>query len=180
MLDRSKLLLNSFISSKLVLLIISHFGPGEFQSRSVGSIKRLGGGHRLLGALRVLKRAPKQFFLEMLATGGGREKFSRRIIAKLHVFDQIFFKKIGNFYKKKGTFDVNLVFTATLACTKRALFITKKGTFHHKKGHFSSQKRALFITKKRGGAHALPPPPRFLRPCSRVPQEDLAVLFGRV
>jgi hypothetical protein len=30
---------------------------------------------------------------------------------------------------KKGTFDVNLVFTATLACTKRALFITKKGTF---------------------------------------------------
>jgi hypothetical protein len=30
---------------------------------------------------------------------------------------------------KKGTFDVNLVFTATLACTKRALFITKKGTY---------------------------------------------------
>ena len=30
---------------------------------------------------------------------------------------------------KKGTFDVNLVFTATLACTK-------KGTFYHKKGHF--------------------------------------------
>jgi hypothetical protein len=25
--------------------------------------------------------------------------------------------------------DVNIVFTATLACTKRALFITKKGTF---------------------------------------------------
>jgi hypothetical protein len=24
----------------------------------------------------------------------------------------------------------------------------KKGTFHHKKGHFSSQKRALSITKK--------------------------------
>ena len=31
--------------------------------------------------------------------------------------------------KKKGTFDLNLVFTATLACTKRAIFITKKGTF---------------------------------------------------
>ena len=28
----------------------------------------------------------------------------------------------------RGTFDVNLVFTATLACTKKALFITKKGT----------------------------------------------------
>jgi hypothetical protein len=32
---------------------------------------------------------------------------------------------------KRGTFDVNLVFTATLACTNR-------GTFHHKKGHFWS------------------------------------------
>jgi hypothetical protein len=44
----------------------------------------------------------------------------------LHVFDHIFLKtsKLPN---KKGTFDVNLVFTATLACTKRALFITKKG-----------------------------------------------------
>jgi hypothetical protein len=42
----------------------------------------------------------------------------------LHVFDHIFLKtsKLPN---KKGTFDVNLVFTATLACTKRALFITK-------------------------------------------------------
>jgi hypothetical protein len=47
-----------------------------------------------------------------------------------------FFKKTWKFPNKKGTFDVNLVFTATLACTKRALFITKKGTFHHKKGHF--------------------------------------------
>jgi hypothetical protein len=28
--------------------------------------------------------------------------------------------------KQKDTFDVNFVFTATLACTKRALFITKK------------------------------------------------------
>jgi hypothetical protein len=65
----------------------------------------------------------------------------------LHVFDQIFFKN-WEISKQKGTFDVNLVFTAILACTKRALFITKKGTFHHKKGHFSSQKRALFITKR--------------------------------
>ena len=64
-----------------------------------------------------------------------KKKFSRRSIPKLHVFDQIF-KKKWKFPNKKGTFDVNLVFTATLACTKSALFITKKGTFHHKKGHF--------------------------------------------
>ena len=41
--------------------------------------------------------------------------------------------------------DVNLVFTATLACTKRALFITKKGTFSP--------------LKKFGGARAPPPVP---------------------
>jgi hypothetical protein len=57
----------------------------------------------------------------MLATGG-----SRKIFPSYHTeiarFDQIFFKN--------GTFDVNLVFTATLACTK---------------GHFSSQKTALLV-----------------------------------
>jgi hypothetical protein len=37
-----------------------------------------------------LKRAPKKFFPEMLATGGGEEKFSRHTIPKLQVFDQIF------------------------------------------------------------------------------------------
>jgi hypothetical protein len=66
------------------------------------------------------------------------------------------FLKTWKFPNKKGTFDVNLVFTATLACTKR---------------HFSSQKRALFIKKATfsplkklgGGGHV--PPPRFLRPC---------------
>ena len=41
----------------------------------------------------------------------------------------IFLKKNIEISKQKGTFDVNLVFTATLACIKRALFITKKGTF---------------------------------------------------
>jgi hypothetical protein len=60
----------------------------------------------------------------------GGEQFSRRTIPRLHVFDQFFFKKTWKFPNKKGTFDVNLVFTAkftaTLACTKRALFITKK------------------------------------------------------
>jgi hypothetical protein len=46
----------------------------------------------------ILKRAPKKNFPEMLATGGGlggggeEEKFSRRTIPELHVFDQIFLK----------------------------------------------------------------------------------------
>jgi hypothetical protein len=76
----------------------------------------------------------------MLATGGGRgggKKFSRRTIPKLHVFDQIFFKNLEISKQKGHLSDVNLVFTATLiACTKRAFFVPKKGTFHHKKRHF--------------------------------------------
>jgi hypothetical protein len=36
----------------------------------------------------------------------------------------------SKFAHKKGTFDLNIVFTAILACTKRALFITKKGTLN--------------------------------------------------
>jgi hypothetical protein len=40
-----------------------------------------------------------------------------------------FFLKTSKFPNKKGTFDVNLVFTATLACTKRAVFIAKKASF---------------------------------------------------
>jgi hypothetical protein len=39
-----------------------------------------------------LKRAPKKFFPEML--GGEKEKFSRRTIPKLHVFDQFFLKNL--------------------------------------------------------------------------------------
>jgi hypothetical protein len=39
-----------------------------------------------------------------------------------------FFLKASKFQNKKGTFDVNLIFKATLACTKKVLFITKKGT----------------------------------------------------
>jgi hypothetical protein len=49
-----------------------------------------------------LKWAPKKFFPEMLATGGGEEKFSGRTIPKLHVFDQ-FFKKLGNFQTKRAS-----------------------------------------------------------------------------
>ena len=82
----------------------------------------------------------------MLATGGEEEQFSRRTIPKLHVFDQFFL-----------TFDVNLVFTATLACTKRALFITKRALFITKKGTFSP-------LKKLGGGGTCPRAPRFLRP----------------
>jgi hypothetical protein len=101
--------------------------------------------------------APKNFF------GGGEEKFTRHTIPKLHVFDQIFFKtsKLPN---KKGTFDVNLVFTTTLACTKRALFITKKGTFCPLKkigGHVPPGSYAPDCTMSYGGGgtYFLCPPP---------------------
>jgi hypothetical protein len=40
-----------------------------------------------------------------------------------------FLFKTSKFSNKNGTFDVNLLFTATLACTKRVLFVTKKGNF---------------------------------------------------
>jgi hypothetical protein len=68
----------------------------------------------------------------MLATGGGGKNFPV-VPYRNCTFLTKFFLKTWKFPSKKGTFDVNLVFTATLACTK---------------GHFSSQKRALFITKK--------------------------------
>jgi hypothetical protein len=88
----------------------------------------------------VLKRVPKGNLPGYIGDerGGGfrrKRKISRCTIPKLHVLTKIF-KKTWKFPNKKGTFDVKLVFTATLACTKRELFITKKGTFHHKKGHF--------------------------------------------
>ena len=139
--------------------------------RGVGSIKRLGGGHRFQGHFGILKRAPKKFFPEMLATGGIFPSYQYRNCTFLTKF----FLKTWKFPNKKDTFEVNLVlFTATLACTKRALFITKKGTFYHKKGHFLSQKRALFITKKGtfspfkklGGGTCPPCPPPVPTPLS--------------
>jgi hypothetical protein len=48
----------------------------------------------------------------------GKEKFC--------TFLKNFFLKTSKFQNKKGTFAVNLVFTASLACIKRALFITKR------------------------------------------------------
>ena len=56
------------------------------------------------------------------------------------------FLKTSKLPNKKGTFDVNPVFIATLACTK-------KSTFHHKKGHF------LSFEKIGGGARAPCAPP---------------------
>ena len=78
----------------------------------VGSFKRLGGGTH---------------FPEMLAMGGGWI-FSPYTMPKC-TFLTTFYFKTSKLQNKKGTFDVNLVFTATLAFTKRALFITKNGTF---------------------------------------------------
>jgi hypothetical protein len=61
-----------------------------------------------------------------------------------------FFLRTSKFPNKKGTFDVNLLFTATLACTKMALFITKKG-------HFWSNLRAgspgLRAARRKEGLH---------------------------
>jgi hypothetical protein len=73
------------------------------------------------------------------------------------MFFNKFSLKTSKFPNKKGTFDVNLVFTATLACTKRALSITKKGmTF---------------------GAPCAPPP-RFLHPEGKIqPQTQMFKMF---
>jgi hypothetical protein len=118
--------------------------------RGVGSIKDSKGA--LLdpkGHFWILKRAPKKFFPEMLATGKKNFLILYRNICMF--FTKLFLKTL-KFPNKKGTFDVNLVFTATLACTE-------KGTFHHKKGHFWSFEKI----EGRGG-HVPPlPPSQFLR-----------------
>jgi hypothetical protein len=64
---------------------------------------------------------------------GGGKKFSRHNIPKLRVFDQIILKNFhfAKFPNKKGTFEVNLVFTLYIDIS-----LYKKGTLHHKKGHF--------------------------------------------
>ena len=97
---------------------------------------------------RTLKSTPKKFFQEMFSTGGGRRRnflrsYHTEIVRFWPLFlPQFFFKKTWKFPNKKGTFDVNLVFTATLACTKR---------------DFSSQKRALLILWKNLGLWFLRP-----------------------
>jgi hypothetical protein len=93
----------------------------------------------------------------MLATGGEKRKIFPSYHTEIARFWPNFFYKTWKFPNKKGTFDVNLVFTATLACTKKALFITKKGTFSP--------------LKKFGGARAprAPPPPGSYAPASSPP-----------
>jgi hypothetical protein len=111
------------------------------------------GGHRFQGHFRILKRAPKTFFPKMLATGGGGGEKNFPVIPYRNCTFLTKFFKTRKFPNRKGTFDVNLVFTATLACSKRVLFITKKALCITKKGTFSPLNWG-------GGART----PRFLRP----------------
>ena len=67
-------------------------------------------------------------FPRNVGDGRGKKTFSLIPYRNCTFFTK-FFLKTSKFPNKKGTFDINLVFTATLSCTKRALFITKKGTF---------------------------------------------------
>ena len=85
--------------------------------------QKIGGGHRLSGALRILKMAPKTFFPEMLATGGDFPVIPYRNCTFLTKF----FKKTWKFPNKKGASEDNLVFAPTLAVPNQ---------IHHKKGHF--------------------------------------------
>ena len=78
--------------------------------------------------------------MEMLAMGGGGGgEGERKMFWSYHTewtFWTTFIFKTSKFPNKKGTFNVNIIFTATLACTKRALF-------HHKKGHFWSFQKSM-------------------------------------
>jgi hypothetical protein len=65
----------------------------------------------------------------MLATGGGGEKkFSRHTIPKLHVFDQIVLKNLEISKQKVHLWSKFSIYSD--------ISLYKKGTFHHKKGHF--------------------------------------------
>ena len=90
----------------------------------------------------------------MLATGGGGGEGEKKNFPVVPYRDCTFLTKFvlktWKFPNKKGTFD-DLVFTATLACTKRALFITKRALFITKKGTFSPLKKF--------GGHVPPPVP---------------------
>ena len=81
-----------------------------------------------------IKNFPRKCWRQWAGGGGGRRKNFPAVAYRNCTFLTKYFKETWKFPIKKGTFDVNLLFTATLACTKRALFILKKGTFHDKKG----------------------------------------------
>jgi hypothetical protein len=83
--------------------------------RGVGSIKRLwgGGGTGFQGHFWILKRAPKNIF----PGNGGKENFPFIPYRNCTFLTKLFWKT-SKFPNKKGTFDFNLLFTATLACTK--------------------------------------------------------------
>jgi hypothetical protein len=108
---------------------------------------KIGGSPASRGTVGYWKGQLNNFSRKCWRGGGGERNFP-----KLQVLDQFFFL-IWKFSNKKGTFDVNLVFTATLACTKRAFSITNKGNFHHKKWHF------LSFEKIWGACAPMPPPP---------------------
>jgi hypothetical protein len=91
-----------------------------------------GGAPASRGTFGYCKGHLKHFSQKCWRRAGGGENFSRHTIDipyRNYTFLTRFFLKTSKFPNKNGTFDINLVFTATLSCTKRALFITKKGTF---------------------------------------------------
>jgi hypothetical protein len=100
---------------------INRWDLGTISSRGIGSIKRLG-GTGFQGHFWILKRGPKKLFP---ANVGGRKENVLIILYRNFTFLTKLFLKTSKFPNKEGTFDVNLDFTATVACTKRALFIKK-------------------------------------------------------
>ena len=108
--------------------------------------QKIGGALAYRGTLGYRKGHLKTFSRKCWRRGGGGRKNFPIAAYRNCTFFTKFFKKTWKFPNKKGTFDVNLVFTATLACTKRALFITKKGTFSP-------------LKNGGGGGHVPPVPP---------------------
>ena len=127
----------------------NHFPCPHTQfTRSQGRTKhqKIGGALASRGTLGYRKGHLKNFSRKCWRRWGGGRKNFPVVAYRYCTFLTKFFKKTWKFPNKKGTFDVNLVFTATLACTKRALFITKKGTFSP-------------LKKLGGGGHVPPVPP---------------------
>jgi hypothetical protein len=71
----------------------------------------VGTGHQLPGALLDNEKDTLKFFR---GGGGIFQSYHTELQRTMNVFEQIFLKT-SKFPNKKGTFDVNIVFTATLA-----------------------------------------------------------------